>query len=133
MILKRPVKLLAVMTDAFRQQQNSQLQQTIDAQQQELDALEIHARQQIMQAQTQDLPRGIQMRGQWEQEKGRREGLIQQLKDQQQALKELKDGELVEAGVVEGQVEVQVDDNLRRLMGSAALVVRDDVVQEIRE
>ncbi|HEY3265895.1 MAG TPA: YlqD family protein [Armatimonadota bacterium] len=132
MQIKRAVAVVAIVTEQFKQQMIAEFEEGIKQVDASIQALESQSRRYLLQLQTADLAQANAFRRQVDAEKQKQEGTKQELQARLQASQELTIGSEVERGNVESYVEMQVGDNLIAKLTGAAIVVKDDVVVEIR-
>jgi hypothetical protein len=130
--IKRAVAVVAIVTEQFKQQMIAEFEEGIKQVDASIQALESQSRRYLLQLQTADLAQANAFRRQVDAEKQKQEGTKQELQARLQASQELTIGSEVERGNVESYVEMQVGDNLIAKLTGAAIVVKDDVVVEIR-
>jgi YlqD protein len=133
MILKRQVVLKAIVTEKLKEALTREVEDAIaevqDAQQQ----LDVQSRRVMLELQRTDLNRAMAFRQQLESEKRKQDDLKQELQERLQEYQRLEmDTEFVR-GLIEGTVELREGDNLADKMGRAEIIVKDDVIVEIRE
>ena len=86
----------------------------------------------MLELQRTDLNRAMAFRQQLDVEKRKQEDVKKELQDRLSEYQALEmDTEFVR-GVLEGNVEIQPGDNLVQKLGRAEIIVKDDIVQEIR-
>jgi hypothetical protein len=133
MILKRQILLKAVVTDGLKEQLIQDVNEAIQRVQDSQDELERQSRRLMLELQRSDLNRAMAFRQQLDVEKRKQDDAKAELQEQLQAYQELQLGEEITRGVLEGQIEVQVGDNLVDKLGRAEILVQDDVIKEIRD
>jgi hypothetical protein len=131
--IKRNILLKAVVTETLREEVGAELQEAADQISQRVQELDAAGRRYITDLQRTDLQRAMALRQQVEAEKKKQEDVREQLLARKKQVAEWKDGDEVVRGTIEGSVEVKEGDNLSVLLGGTELVVKDDVVVEIRE
>ncbi len=131
--IKRNILLKAIVTETLRDEVAAELQEAADQIAQRVQELDAAGRRYITDLQRTDLQRAMALRQQVEAEKGKQEEVRERLLERKKQVGEWKDGDEVVRGTIEGTVEVNEGDNLSVLLGGTELVVKDDVVVEIRE
>jgi hypothetical protein len=132
MILKRQIVLKAIVTERLKQSLVAEVHeamQEVDEAQRELD---MQSRRVMLELQRTDLNRAMAFRQQLDVEKRKQEDVKKELQERLTEYEALQmDTEFVR-GVLEGSVEIQPGDNLVQKLGRAEIIVKDDIVQEIR-
>lgn len=131
--LRRPLAYRVIVTEKFRQEMAEELQQAADQVQEQLDQLEFQSRRYLLELQKTNLSQAIATRDEIEKEKRKQQRLKEEILNRKKQIGELPDGERFLRGTLEGIVEAEVGDNLRSLLGTAEIVVRDDVIVEIKD
>lgn len=131
--LRRPLAYRVIVTEKFRQEMGEELQQAADQVQEQLDQLEFQSRRYLLELQKTNLSQAIATRDEIEKEKRKQQRLKEEILNRKKQVSELADGEKFLRGTLEGTVEAEVGDNLRTLLGGAEIVVKDDVIVEIRD
>jgi predicted TIM-barrel fold metal-dependent hydrolase len=131
MTVVRPVVIKAIVTEAFKRQYISELEETVKR----LDAVIQQIDMQIRRAELerQLTPQVRAVRQQLEVERSRQEGARMEL---QARLKEAEGLELnaeFSQGTIESLVELSVGDNFFTRLARAEVVIKDGIVIEIRE
>lgn len=132
MQIKRPVTVIAIVTEQFKQQLIREIEESIAQVDAGVQALDSQARRYLLQLQTADLSQASAFRRQVEAEKAKQESMKVEL---QARLKEAEGLELnseFPRGTLESYVDLQTGDNLIEKIGRAEIIVQDDVVVEIR-
>jgi hypothetical protein len=133
MILKRQVVLKAIVTEKLKEALTQEVEEAIaevqDAQQQ----LDVQSRRVMLELQRTDLNRAMAFRQQLDTEKRKQDDLKQELQERLQEYQQLEMGSEFVRGLVEGTVEIGQGDNLADKMGRAEIIVKDDIVVEVRE
>lgn len=133
MILKRQILLKAIVTEKLKQDLHDSVVEAIKRVEEEQEELERQSRRLMLELQRTDLNRAMAFRQQLDAEKRKRDDLKAALQEQMNEYAGLALGEEITRGTLEGDVEIQVGDNLEQKMGAAEIVVKDDIVQEIRD
>jgi len=132
-LLKRPVAYVVLVTEEFRKEIAEELTAAADQIQSQLEQIEFQARRYLADLQRTNLSQAMAARDQIDAEKKKQEKVREELLARVQEVNNLPDGAEFLRGTLEGLVEVNVGDNLSAVLGAAAIVVRDDLVVEIRE
>jgi len=132
MILKRQVVLKAIVTEKLKESLIAEVREAmgeVDDAQSELDR---QSRRVMLELQRTDLNRAMAFRQQLDIEKKKQDDVKKDLQERLAEYQGLEmDTEFVR-GLLEGSVEIQQGDNLIEKMGRAEIIVKDDIVQEIR-
>jgi hypothetical protein len=133
MILKRQVLLKAVVTETLKEELIRGVEETIQRVQDSQDELERQSRRLMLELQRTDLNRAMAYRQQLDAEKRKHEDVKAALQEQLQEYQALELGTEFERGTIEGDVEIQVGDNIEEKMGQAEVLIQDGIVKEIRD
>jgi hypothetical protein len=133
MILKRQVTLKALVTPTLKENLLEEVRAAISQVEQAQDELERQTRRMMLELQRTDLNRAMAFRQQVDAEKRKQEELKANLLAQREEIQTLEMGQEVTRGSLEGQIEVQVGDRLLEMLGTAEILLEDDVVKEIRD
>jgi hypothetical protein len=133
MLLKRPVAYVVLVTENFRKEMEEELTATTDQIKSQLEQIEFQARRYLADLQRTNLSQAMAVRDQIDAEKKKQDKVREDLLARMEEIKTLPDGAEFLRGTLEGLVEVNVGDDLGAVLGGAAVVVRDDVVVEIRD
>lgn len=132
MFIKRPVAVVAIVTEAFKAELIRELQESIDQVTRSQEALESQARRYLLQLQSADLAQSASFRRQIDAEKARQEQMKQELTARLEEARNLTIGDEFPRGTVESYFEAAIGDNLMDKLSGAAIVVKDDIIVEIR-
>src|SRR5947209_2580800 len=133
MILNRQIVLKAIVTRRLKEELIAEVREAMDRVNETQDQLEMQSRRVMLELQRSDLNRAMAFRQQIDAEKRKHEDAKAELQEQ---LKEYQALELdieIARGALEGEVEVKVGDNLMEKLGGAEILVKDDLIQEIRD
>jgi hypothetical protein len=131
--VRRSISILAIVTEKFREEFKAELQEAITTTQHRIDQMDFQSRRFLADLQATDLTQAMNARRQIEAEKRRHEALKQELSQQLSEADTLELGSEFPRGTIEGNVELEVGDDLMQKVAGASLVVKDGVVIEIRE
>jgi predicted RNase H-like nuclease (RuvC/YqgF family) len=131
--VKRSINLIVIVTEQFREEVRAELQEAIDTTQRRMEQMDFQGRRLLAELQRTDITQAMSARRQLEAEKRRYETLKQELRDQLAEIEKLELGSEYPRGTLEGQVEVEVGDNLFTKMAGASIIIKDGVVIELRE
>ena len=133
MKVTRAVTVRAIVTEQLKQELTDELQGMADETQRRIDQMDFEARRYLADLQRTNLSQAMAVRDQIDTEKKKQERVREELLARIEEVKKLPQGAEFLRGTLEGLVEVKPGDNLSAALAGAALVVRDDVVVEIRE
>jgi predicted RNase H-like nuclease (RuvC/YqgF family) len=131
--VKRSINLIVIVTERFREEVRAELQEAVDTTQRRMEQMDFQGRRLLAELQRTDITQAMGARRQLEAEKRRYESLRQELLDQLAEIEKLELGSEYQRGTLEGQVEVEVGDNLFTKMAGASIIIKDGVVIEVRE
>ncbi len=131
--IKRDVILRAIVTEKLKEQLDDEFTQAIEQIDRRITQLDIGTRQYVTELQRTDIQQAMALRQQIEAEKRRYRQVKDELIQRQRQVQKLELGTEVIRGTLEGEVEVRVGDNLQTALRGVEIVVRDDVIVEIRE
>ncbi len=131
--VRRQIAIYAIVTEQFREELKAELQEAIATTQRRIDQMDFQSRRFLADLQAADLNQAMNARRQIEAEKRRHEALKQELQQQLSEADKLELDSEFPRGTIEGDVEVNVGDDLMTKVASTALIVKDGVVIEIRE
>lgn len=133
MQVKRPVTVIAIVTEQFKQQLINEVEESINQVDAGIQALDSQARRYLLQLQTADLAQASAFRRQVDAEKAKQEGMKTELQGRLQEAQALELNTEFPRGTLESYVEVRPGENLIEKLGRAEIIVKDDIVVEIRE
>jgi hypothetical protein len=131
--IKRPVQVTVIVTEEFKQELAEELQEAADNTQRRIEQMEFQGRRALADVQRTDLNQAMALRQQLEAEKKKYEALKKEMLDRLEEVKGLQLDSEYPRGTLEGVVEVKAGDNLFDKLSKAQVVIKDGVVQEIRE
>ena len=130
--IKRPVLLKAIVTERLKEELKAELQEAADQADVKIQQLEFTSKRYIQELQKTNIQQAMALRQQVEAEQQKHENVKQQLLEQQKQIEELElDTEFLR-GSIEGVVDVKEGDDLSQIMGGAEMVVKDNIVVEVR-
>ena len=133
MILKRQILLKALVTDRLKAELIQTVQEAIQRVDEEQNELDRQSSRLMLELQRTDMSRAMAFRQQLQAEKRKREDVKAALQEQLKEYEALEMGSEFDRGTLEGEVEVKVGDNIQEKLGQAEILVKDDVIQEIRD
>lgn len=131
--VKRSIGIQVIVTEKFKEELQQELQDAADETQRRVDRMEFQSRRFLADLQSADLTQAMNARRQIEAEKRRHEGLKQDILRQLAEADKLDLGSEYPRGTMEGFVEVAEGDDLLKKLTESQIVIKDGVVQEIRE
>src|SRR5204862_4978995 len=117
MILKRQILLKAIVTEKLKEQLIQDVEDAIKRVEESQDELDRQSRRLMLELQRTDLNRAMAFRQQLDVEKRKQEDVKAALQEQLKEYQELQLGEEFTRGTLEGEVEVQVGDNIVEKLG----------------
>jgi hypothetical protein len=133
MRLKRAVTIKAIVTEDFKTNVTEELNRTLAKIDQAAQQLEFQLRRYVPEVAKADLEQAGRLRREIETERQRHEGVKAEVTGRLKEISELEIGAEFVQGTIEGDVDVEVGDNLMEMLGAAEIVVKDGIVQEIKE
>ena len=132
-VAKRLANVVALLTENLR----AQLLQEVDAQLDDLhlqgQQLEFQQRRAIAELQRTNVHRLVEARKEMDDAKEKHEAMQRELQQQRAQIEALETLETpIARGQIETQVELETGDNLARKLSALEIIVRDDVIVEIR-
>lgn len=131
--IRQPVAVKLVLTEATKQQIVQEQRRQIEQVQNELDQLESQGREALQQAMAQGGDIAQQVRQQIENEKNAREARREELFQQMQQIQQMELGTEIQNMTVETVVTVHAGDDWTQVLQGSEIIVRDGIVQEIRQ
>jgi predicted Holliday junction resolvase-like endonuclease len=133
MILNRQIVLKAIVTPRLKESLIAEVNEAIERVNDTQDQLEAQSRRVMLELQRTDLNRAMSFRQQMEAEKRKHSDLKEELEERLKEYQALEMGTEFVRGVIEGQVDIQVGDNLMNKMSRAEILTEDDIIREIRD
>ncbi|HOS93911.1 MAG TPA: YlqD family protein [Armatimonadota bacterium] len=132
LIVRRPVGILRIVTEDFKSKLIADLKEAAESVEMRIQQIDFQTRGYIEQVQKSDIKRAMALKEQVAAEKRRHESLRGEILERLQEAEALELDSEYEQGHVESEVEIKEGDNITEVLGDAAIVVKDDVVIEIR-
>lgn len=132
MQIKRPVTVLAIVTEQFKQQLIQELEEGIQQVDAGIEALDSQARRYLLQLQSADMAQAGAFRRQVDAEKAKQEGTKAELQARLEESRKLELNSEFPRGTLESFVDVSVGDNLLNRLGRTEIIIKDDVIVELR-
>src|SRR6184192_1461331 len=133
MVLKRQVVLKAIVTDKLKESLIAEVQEAMDEVDDAQKELDMQSRRVMLELQRTDLNRAMAFRQQLDAEKRKHSDLKEELEERLKEYQALEMGTEFVCGVIEGQFDIQVGDNLLHKMSRAEILTEDDIIREIRD
>lgn len=133
MEIRQPVAIKLILTDLTKQEIIEEQRRQIEEVTDELEQLETQGREALQQAMQQGGEFAQQVRQQLENEKEQREQRREELFQQMQQIQQLELGTEVQNMTVETVVDVKVGDDWSKVLQGAEIIVKDGIIQEIRQ
>jgi hypothetical protein len=133
MVLNRQVVLKAIVTPRLKESLIAEVNEAVERVNETQDQLEVQSRRVMLELQRTDLNRAMAFRQQLDAEKRKHSDLKEELEERLKEYQALEMGTEFVRGVIEGQVDVQVGDNLIEKMSRAEILTEDDIIREIRD
>lgn len=132
LIIKRPIQIMAIVTEEFKKEIIQELQDASEQAQQRIEQMEFQGRRYLADIQRTDLTQAMAVRKQLEKEKDKYEDVKKELSERMTEILGLELDTEYPRGTLESEVEVQQGDNLFDKLTSTQIVIKDGVIQEIR-
>ena len=132
-IIKRPVSVVAVMTEEFREQLIRESEKNLMNIEENLQKLETEGARQLASVSAQNPQQAALMTQQMDAERQRLKTLYEQLEAKITDIDSIAEGAEFPFQAFEGFVELKMGDNLQNKLGKAVIVMKDWVIREIRE
>ena len=131
--VKRSIGVRVIVSEEFKAELNSELQEAATETQRRIEQMEMHSRRLLAELQRSDLSQAMQARKQIEAERQRHDALKQDIQRQLQEVDKLEVGSEYPRGTVEGVVELNQGDDLVQKLSGSQIVIKDGVIVELRE
>jgi len=132
-ILRRPVSVVAVMTETFREQMIKEAENTLKRIEEDLRQIETESVKYIASVSLQNPQQASSLTQQMNEEKQRLKTTQVQLDKKIMELENIKNGTEVPFQTFDSFIEVGVGDNLYNRLNKTVVVIKDWVVIDIRE
>ena len=130
--LRQDVGLIFIVTPLLKQRLLEELDAAIEEVSRQIDQFDFRARHALAELQRADLNRAMAARQQIESEKRRLDAIKHELQERKAETESLQIDEEYPRGTLEGQVVVNVGDNLFEKLAGVQIVVKDGLVQQFR-
>jgi F0F1-type ATP synthase membrane subunit b/b' len=133
LILKRPVVVKHVVTEAFKQSALDEVAATLEQIERNLEQMEFQGRRMIAELERQAPTQAVKMREELKRERQRQEGLREELLAKQSQISGLELNSVFVSGTYEAPVPLNVGERFGLKMRQAEILVKDDIIVDIRE
>lgn len=133
MRLKRAVTIKAIVTDEFKSTMKDELNKTLTRIESASQQLEFQLRRYVPEVAKADIEQAGRLRREIEGEKQRHEAMKAEITSKIEEISGLEMGEEFVQGTIEGEIEVSVGDNLVEKMSGSEIIIKDGIIQEIKE
>ncbi|HOM70746.1 MAG TPA: YlqD family protein [Armatimonadota bacterium] len=133
MRLKRAVTVKVIVTEEFKSNLSEELNKTLTRVEFASQQLDMQLRRYVPEVAKVDLEQAGRLRREIEGERQRHENMRAEIKERLDEVTGLEIGSEFEQGNVESYVDVAVGDNLIEKLSGAEIVIKDGIIQEIRE
>ncbi len=133
LMVKRPVQILAVVTEELKKELTEELNEAMEGAQRRIEQMEFQGRRYLADIQRTNLQQAMAVRQQLEGEKQKYEEVRKELQQRVEEIGALELGAEYPRGTLESEVIIQAGDNLFEKLARAQIVVKDGLVQEIRD
>lgn len=131
MQVKRPVIVTAIVTEGLKQEYQQEIEENLRRVNESQQELESQSRRYMLQIPSAEMANSF--RRQVEEETRKHDAARKELQDRQAEVNRLQIGERVTYMQLEGFVELQKGDNIKDKLGRAEIVIKDGVVQELKD
>ena len=131
--VRRAVVLKAIVTDRLKRELQEELQAAADELAERIRQIDMASKRAISDLQRTDLQRAMAVRSQIEAEKRRQEDVRTAILQRKAEVAQLELGSEFQRGTLESVAELRPGDNLVEALAGVEIIVKDDVIQEIRQ
>jgi hypothetical protein len=133
LILKRPVVVKHIVTEAFKQKAFRDIETTLEQIEQNLAQIEFQGRRMIAELERQAPSQAVKIREELKREKQRQESLREELYAKRAQIDALQVDTTFIAGTYEAPVQLSVGEHFGEKMRQAEILIKDDIIVEIRQ
>jgi F0F1-type ATP synthase membrane subunit b/b' len=133
LILKRPVVVKHIVTEAFKEAALREVAATLEQIERNLEQMEFQGRRMVAELERQAPSQAIAMREELKRERQRQEALRDELLAKQAQIASLEVNSLFVSGTYEAPVQLNVGERFGLKMRQAEILVKDDIIVDIRE
>lgn len=131
--LRQDVALVFIVTEDLKRRLLDEHTAASEEIQRQIDQFDFRARHALAELQRTDLNRAMAARQQIEAEKHRLEAIKHELTDRRAEIEKLEIGAEYPRGTIEGYIDIAVGDALFEKLAGVSILVKDGLVQEIRQ
>jgi len=131
--VRRAVVLKAIVTDRLKKELQDELQAAADELAERIRQIDMASKRAISDLQRTDLQRAMAVRSQIETEKRRQDDVRSAILQRKAEVARLELGSEFQRGTLESVAELRPGDNLVEALAGVEIIVKDDVIQEIRQ
>ena len=131
--VRRSIGVRVIVTDEFKKELEQELQQAASEAQRRIEQMDVQSRNVLAGFQRMDINQAMQARRQIEAERRRYDTLKQDVQRQIEEVGKLEIGSEYPRGTIEGEVEINEGDDLIKKLSGSEIVIKDNVVVEVRE
>lgn len=133
MLVRRAVTLTAIVTEQFKKELSEEIQATLDQLTMQEQQINLQAQRYVTELAKTNLEQAGAVRRQLEAERQRIEQGKSELRKRLGEIHTLELDSEYRQGTIEGMVELKVGDNIQEKLAGAEIIVKDQVVIEIKE
>ena len=131
--VKRPVTVKAIVTPSFKERLLSELRCAVQRLEIQLQQLEFQGKRKLMDLQKKNISQAMAVRKQLEEERAKHENALRELNERIRQVDLFPLGAEFVQGSLESFVQLEVGDNINAKLADVEVIVRDDIIVEIRE
>ncbi len=132
MLLKRKITVKAIVTEEYKSRLIAQLEQALRKVELSLQQLDFHGRRYLSETDNADPAQTAAVRERLGRQKKRQEQIRGSLSERLSLVRQLEIGSEHTHAVLEGFADVSLGDNLAGKLEAAEIVLRDDIIVEMR-
>jgi F0F1-type ATP synthase membrane subunit b/b' len=122
-----------IVTEEFKEEAKQELQQAAQEAQRRIEQMDVQSRRVLADLQRTDINQAMQARRQLEAERQRHDTVRQDIQRQLEEMEKLEIGSEYPRGTIEGVVDINEGDDLVKKLSGSEIVIKDNVVVEVRE
>ncbi|NCO36007.1 MAG: hypothetical protein AUJ92_14590 [Armatimonadetes bacterium CG2_30_59_28] len=131
--IKRPVTVRAIVTPAFREKLLRELRYAAQRVEMQMQQLEFQGKRHLMDLQKRNVSQAMATRRQLEEEREKHDSALQDLNQRIEQVEQFPLGSEFVQGALESFTQIDVGDNIDEKLSEVEVIVKDDVIVEIRE
>lgn len=133
MRVKCAVTIKAIVTEDFKSKMKDELSKTLGRLESASQQLEFQLRRYVPEVAKTDIEQAGRLRREIEGERQKHETARAELSDRLKEVSDLDLGSEFVQGTIEAEVEIAVGDNLLEKLGGQEIIIKDGIIQEIKE